>query len=123
MAIADAPVLAAKDAMGLANKVRVFLSQTREVAADGITVAEFGELFFALLRVLVAAADSVPAEGPQRKEWVLHAIGVFFDEVADYMVPTVAKPFWFMFRPGFRSLALSLASGAIESLLPLIRGA
>lgn len=123
MPISVAPVMAADEAMGLANKVRVFLAHAKELGKDGITVAEFGELLFALLRVLVSAADTVPADGPQRKQWVLHAIGAFFDDISDLVVPVYAKPFWILFKPGVRSLVLSLASGAIESILPLIRSA
>ena len=49
-------------------------------------------------------------------------VGVFFDEVADGLAPIYAKPVWFLLRPAVRSLVLSLAAGAIESILPLVRG-
>jgi len=123
MAVADAPLMAAEEAHGLAQKVRVFVAMARESAAGGISVAEFGELMLALLRICVAAADSIPAAGAERKAWVMEAAGVLFDEVADFMVPTIAKPFWLLFRPGVRSLVLSAVSGIVESLLPLVREA
>lgn len=107
---------------GLANKVATFLAFCKERAAGGLTVAEFGELLLAFLRVCISAADTFPMEGSERKTWVLHAVGVLFDEIADALVPVYLRPFWPLCRSCARSLVLKLASGAIEALLPLIRG-
>ena len=123
MSIANAPIAAADDVAGLGNKIHAYIEQARALAADGLTVAEFGELLLGLMRISVAAADSFPVEGAEKKVWVMNAVGLLFDTVADSLVPYYVRPFWAMFRPGVRSLVLHLADGAIESILPLVRAA
>ena len=119
--ISTAATTAANDAAGFADKVRAFLVVARVKAADGLTVAEFGELLIALLRVSIDAADLMAQPGPERKEFVIAAVAALFDSVADYAVPTLAWPIWIVARPVVRSLLLSAVSGAIETLLPLVR--
>jgi len=119
--ISAAPLQAASDLPSLAEKVRAFISIAKVKAADGLTVAEFGELAVALLRVAIAAADAIPVDGAERKAFVLNAVGLLFDEVADKCVPFMAWPIWLIVRPAVRSLVLLAAAGAIESLLPLVR--
>ena len=119
--ISTAATTAANDAAGFADKVRAFLVVARVKAADGLTVAEFGELLIALLRVSIDAADLMTQPGPERKEFVLAAVAALFDSVADYAVPTLAWPVWIVARPVVRTLLLSAVSGAIETLLPIVR--
>ena len=119
--ISTAATTAANDAAGFADKVRAFLVVARVKAADGLTVAEFGELLVALLRVSIDAADLMAQPGPERKEFVLAAVAALFDSVADYAVPTLAWPIWIAARPIVRTLLLSAVSGAIETLLPIVR--
>lgn len=119
--ISAAPLQAASDLPSLAEKVRAFISIAKVKAADGLTVAEFGELAVALLRVAIAAADAIPVDGAERKTFVLNAVALLFDEVADKCVPFVAWPIWLIVRPAVRSLVLAAAAGAIESLLPIVR--
>lgn len=107
----------------LPDDVRAFFADAKAMSAGGLTVAEFGQLLVALLKLAVKIADGYQASGEQKKSWVLELVGILFDEVADGLVPIYLKPFWLMFRSGVRSLVLSLASGAIESLLPLVRSA
>lgn len=121
--ISAAPIAASSDLASLAEKVRAFVATAKSAAAGGITVAEFGELAVALMRIAISAADAIPVDGAMRKEFVVNAIGLLFDEVADRCVPTLAWPIWLIVRPAVRSLALLAASGAIESLLPLVRKA
>lgn len=121
MPIASSVSEEAANETGLANQVRVFISRAKQIASDGLTVSEFGELAFALMQLLVSSAETVPAPGPQRKQWVMHAVGVFFDEVADLLIPIYLKPFWLMFRPGFRLIYMRVADGAIEAILSYIR--
>jgi hypothetical protein len=119
--ISTAATTAANDAAGFADKVRSFLVVARVKAADGLTVAEFGELLIALLRVAIDAADLMAQPGPERKEFVIAAVAALFDSVADYAVPTLAWPIWIVARPVVRTLLLSAVSGAIETLLPIVR--
>ena len=48
-------------------------------------------------------------------------IGDLFDAVADKAVPTVLWPVWILARPAVRSLVVSLAAGAVEQVLQLVR--
>jgi hypothetical protein len=121
--IHEAPVFASSGLPGVAEKVRSFILAAQEAAAGGISVAEFGELAVALMRVVIAAAESIPADGARKKAWVVEAVGLLFDAVADEAVPTLAYPVWLVVRPTVRTLVLMAAAGAVESLLPLVRKA
>lgn len=120
--IAEAPIAAAEERVGLLDKIAAFVSAARAVAADGLTWIEFGELMVGLLRLVVAVLDTVTTlTGEQKKALALEAVGDLFDAVADRAVPPLAYPVWIVARPAVRSLVLALASGAIEQLLPLVR--
>lgn len=114
-------MMAAEGLLGVKDKILAFIAAAKEKAADGLTVAEFGELATALMRVVMAAVDSLPAEGDQKKQWVLDAVAMLFDAVADRCIPTLAWPIWLVVRGSVRSLVIMAAAGAIESMLPLIR--
>lgn len=96
--------------------------ECRVMASDGLTVSELATIIVTGLRHTIRAADAIPVDGEERKKWVLHYSGQLFDMFADLCIPVYAKPLWFFVRPSARTLAQSLASGAIESLLPIIRG-
>lgn len=119
--ISSAPVTATQDLPKVGDKIKAFIAKARERAADGLTVSEFAELTVALLRVVMAAVDSLPDDGEQKKKWVLNAVAMLFDALADKAVPAMAWPIWLVVRGSVRSLVLMAASGAIESMLPLIR--
>jgi len=121
--ISTAPVDIASTLPSLAEKVRAFVAAAKTAATGGLSISEFAELAVALLRIAVAAADAIPVDGADRKIFVLNAVGLLFDEVADRCIPTLAWPVWLIVRPAARQLLLLIASGAIESLLPLIRKA
>jgi hypothetical protein len=119
--ISEAPTTAARDQLGFEDKLGAFLAIARLKAYGGITVAEFGELLIAAMRMAIAAVDALPSDGAAKKAMVIAAVGVVFDSLADYAVPALAYPFWIVARPAVRSLVLMFAAGAIESLLPLVR--
>jgi hypothetical protein len=121
--ISSAPITVASNLYTVADKIAAFIAAARSAAADGITVAEFGELTVALLKTVMAALDSLPEDGADKKRWALDAVGLLFDAVADRAVPAMAWPIWIIARPAVRQLVLLAASGAIESLLPLVRKA
>jgi hypothetical protein len=121
--ISSAPVAASADLFSLAEKVRAFVATAKSAAAGGITISEFAELAVALLKIATAAADAIPVGGADRKVFVLNAVGLLFDEVADRCIPTLAWPIWLIVKPAARQLLLLVAAGAIESLLPLVRKA
>jgi hypothetical protein len=119
--IAEAPVAAAGGVTQVLDKIRAFVATAQTVASDGLTLGEFAELTVALLRVTIDAVDSIPIDGPAKKQWVLEGVAMLFDAVADRAVPMAAYPIWILVRPAVRSLVLAVAGGAVESILPLVR--
>jgi hypothetical protein len=116
------PISAANRHEGLLDRVSVFIAAAQSAAADGLTWVEFGELLLSLLRLVVTALDTVSRlTGPEKKGLAMDAVAALFDAVADKAVPVLAWPIWIVARPAVRSLVLSLASGAIEQLIPLVR--
>jgi len=107
---------------GLDARVRSFIADARLTASDGITWIEFGTLLIGLLRLVIEGLDHVQTlTGPEKKELALAAVAALFDAVAANCLPLAAWPMWVVIRPALRSLVLALASGAIESMLPLVR--
>lgn len=104
------------------EQVQAYIANAKVLAKNGLTVAEFGELATDLMRVMVAAMDSLDAAGEKKKAWLLSAIGALFEEVADKCVPLPAYPFWLMIRPAAKRVLLHFAGGAIEVILQMYRG-
>jgi hypothetical protein len=123
--ITDGPVAAADGVPGDRPLARAtqFIRQARIAAADGLTWVEVGQLILALIKLMVQAYEGVrDMAGKEKKALVLDAVAELFDAVADRAVPTIAKPLWYVARPAVRSLVLSIADGAVEVVLPLVRG-
>ena len=121
--VSQAPVRATENLFTLAQKTAAFIAISRAKALDGLTFSEFCELTVALLRIAVETVDALNAPGVEKKQLVLDAIGMLFDAVSDKCVPTLAWPVWVLVRPAVRQIVLLAASGAIESILPLVRKA
>ena len=108
----------------LTTAVQTFLADARAKARGGLTVAEFGDLVVALLRLAVAGLDTISTlDGPAKKAWAIACVATLFDAVADSCVPLVARPVWWVVRPAVRSLVLAAAGGALEQVLRLTRAA
>ena len=122
MSITVVPITEAVDQPGLLDKISTFIASAKVVSADGLTWSEFGEMLLALLRLVVAALDSVTMlSGAEKKAMAIDAVARLFDAVADYAVPMTLYPIWLVARPAVRSLVLALAGGVLEQLLPLVR--
>jgi hypothetical protein len=119
--VADSAITAANDAPGLAEKVKAYVLHAKTLAKDGISVSDFAELATSLLRLVVSALDSIPADGDQKKIWAVAAVATLFDAVADRCVPLYFTPFWLVSRPTVRAIVLLAAGGVVESLLPIVR--
>ena len=119
--VAESAITAANDAPGLAEKVKAYVQRAKELASDGLSVADFAELATSLLRLVVTALDSIPADGDQKKVWAVAAVATLFDAVADRCVPVYFVPFWVVSRPTFRAIVLLAAGGVVESLIPIVR--
>lgn len=122
--ICDAPIAAAGNMAGIFDKVQAFIATAKSAAAGGITWAEFGELFIALMRLTISTLDTVTSiSGPEKKAMVIEAVAMLFDAVADKAIPLPVYPLWLLVRSPVRSLLLAVAAGAVERLLPLVRSA
>jgi hypothetical protein len=122
MSVTEAPLAAANAFADLGQKVSAFLAVARLKAAGGITWQEFGQLLMALMRLAVTTLDSVATlTGPEKKALALETVAVLFDALAGRCVPIVAYPAFFAVRPALRTLIIAIASGAIESLIPMVR--
>lgn len=119
--ISLAPVQAAQAPAAFAEKISTFIAAVTASAKSGLTMSEFGELTIALLQVVMTTIDSLPVTGEEKKVWAVDAAAALFDAIADGCVPTLAYPFWLLSRPAVRAIFLHVVSGAIESLLPLVR--
>ena len=122
MSISDTPVLAAEEAATLNEKVAAYLSAAKLRASDGLTISEVCELTVSAMRIAIEAVDTLGVGGSEKKVIVLDLVAVIFENFADLVIPLPLKPVWWLVRPAFKSLSLSLAGGAIEALLPLVRG-
>jgi hypothetical protein len=121
--ISEAPAKAANDLVSLSDKVSAYVAVAKVKAADGLTVAEFSELIVSALPILIAALDVSSLPGAERKATVVDFVGTMFDQFSDRCIPIYFVPIWWIIKPSCRSLALAWAGGAVESLLPIVRGA
>lgn len=119
--ISSAPAMAASNLLTVREKVLAFIATARAHAKDGVTVAEFAELTMSLMRIVMSTVDGLPQSGAEKKEYVLEAVGLLFDDLAGLAVPAVLWPVWVIVRPAMRQVLLLAVSGAIESMLPLVR--
>jgi hypothetical protein len=120
--ITDMPMAAAAQFDDIANRVKAFIVAAKDAATDGITWAEFGQLFVALLRLSIYSLDTMTnLTGAEKKEIAIHAVAVLFDMVADKAVPAYVYPLWLLVRSPVRSILLAVAAGAVEVLLPMVR--
>lgn len=106
------------------DRISDYISAARTKAADGLTVSELTELTVSGMRLAISALDRVDEmSGAEKKAEVLKLVEFFFDQFADACVPMLARPFWWLVKPAVRALILSLASGAVESILQFVRKA
>lgn len=100
-----------------APQVEAFVAEAKLLAADGLTWAEAGQLFTALIALAVAAAQQLSNPGTEKKQWVLDAVGYLFDAIGPMLpLPAIVQPFRAWIRPYVRRLVLMLADGAIEAI-------
>jgi hypothetical protein len=119
--ITEAAIAATDSPKVLSEKVMLFVQTAKGLAVDGLSLSDFGELMVALLRLCVSFLDSIPQSGPAKKAYAMEAVALLYDELIDKIIPIWVWPIWLMLKPAARPLVLAIASGAIESLLPLVR--
>lgn len=107
----------------LSDKVKAFIMDAQEKAADGITISDFAEIAVELLRLVIATLDTIPATNAEKKAWAVAAVAMLFDDLADKCVPVVVWPVWMIVRPAVRQIVLLAAGGLIDGLVPVVRAA
>lgn len=126
--VADGALASAGAHEDLVAKVLAFIDGAKLAAQGGLTVAEFGELLFQLLRLAMSGVAQVDIPGIDKKKFVMDSVAALFDALADRCVPAYLLPVWWVARPVLRTLILALIggkapsgqpSGAVESLLPV----
>lgn len=103
------------------TQIEEFLTVTRARVKDGITVADLSQITLGGMRLVIGLLDQVSMPGADKKAEVLKLVAYLFDNFADSCVPFLSQPVWWMVKPVVRSLVLSIASGAVEFLLPVVR--
>jgi hypothetical protein len=119
--ISSSPNTIANNLYDLEQRIQAFVGAAMAAAAKGLSVADFAELSISLLRIVIATADSLPADNADKKAWCVQAVADLFDAVAVLAVPKTFLPIWWAIRPAVRNLVLLAAGGAVEALLPLVR--
>jgi hypothetical protein len=103
------------------DKISEFVFSVKVKAEDGLTVSELATITLDGMRLAITLLDRMQMPSVDKKAEVLRLVEYMFDTFADRVVPMYLKPIWFLMRSATRALVLSLAAGAVESLLPLIR--
>ena len=103
------------------DRISQYIAGVKSKAADGLSVSDLAEATIGGMRLAISLLDRLDMAGAEKKAEVLKLVAYFFDTFADSVVPLVARPVWWLVKPAVRALILSLASGAVESLLPLVR--
>mgnify|MGYP005687250971 CR=1 FL=1 len=109
------------DSITPASRLGMFLSDVNKRASDGLSLQDFSAIFFDSLRLAISAVEAIPVEGTERKKMVMDFAGTMFDKYADKIIPIYVYPFWIVVKPAARMLLMSVAAGAVESILPLVR--
>lgn len=105
----------------LRGKVRAYIDTAKEKASDGITVSEFSELVFGAVRLTVVGVEHISGlTNTQKKQLSVSVAGDVFDAIAGLVVPLPLKPVWWLVRPAARALCISLASGIVDGVVPLL---
>jgi hypothetical protein len=106
----------------LLSLVTAYANDWRERTRNGTTVSDVAQIVVGGMEIAIAWLDPQAAPGDQKKSQTVEVALWLFDEFADLAVPTLVRPVWWIARPALRSITAALAGGAVEQLLPLIRG-
>jgi hypothetical protein len=104
------------------DQISKFINDVRTRASDGISISDLTQDVMGGMRLAIQLLDAVSAmTGEEKKNEVLKLVAYLFDTYSDACVPLLARPIWWITKPAVRALILSIASGAVESMLPLVR--
>ena len=83
----------------LVADVLAFVDRAKAASSGGLTVAEFGELLFQLLRLAMSGVAALEVPGTDKKAFVMSSVAALFDAVADACVPSYLVPVWWVAKP------------------------
>lgn len=98
--------------MDLLDQVKSYIADAKLKAADGLTLAEVGQLVYGFVLLAVQAARALGNTGPEKKAIVVGWITELYDAIA----PFIPLPWWLaFFKPFLRPLFIQLVNGAVEA--------
>ena len=107
------PLIVQDDVFG--PMISGFITEAKKAAEGGLTLAEINGLFLEFVDRAVKAAAALANPGIEKKQVVLAAVGVLYDNVAPSIpLPMILQPFRPFVRPYIKKLVIALADGAIE---------
>lgn len=117
-------LLRAVGAGSFQERIEAFVAQARQLAADGLSLADAAHLFTALLTMAIGQATHLNNTGADKKQFVLQAVAYLYDAIAPQIwLPIFVSPFRIWLRPYIRSFIVSLADGAIEAIYARMKAA
>jgi hypothetical protein len=99
------------------QRIDAFIADAKAAAADGLTLAELVELFFAFVELAVAEARALSMPGVEKKAYVLASVGYLFDAIAPFLPLGPLRLISWIILPIVRTTLLSIADRYIERVL------
>lgn len=105
-------------------QIQAFVQQAQQLAADGLTLAEIGQLFVALITLAVEGATALSNSGVEKKAFVLEAVSYLYDAIAPmFPLPWFLQPFRRMLKEPVRQIVLAIADGIVEAIYSSVKNA
>lgn len=104
-------------------QVRALFEDAKAKAANGLTLAEVGQIVQGLILLAVNSAFGMDETGEKKKAWVLAWLGTLFDT----LLPSIPLPWWLawiklpMVSAWAKAAFLKWYSGSIETAVQWIK--
>jgi hypothetical protein len=99
----------------LQKQVEAFVTHVSFLAQGGLTLAEVGQIFVALIELAVNAAELLnDATGEEKKQAVLDETSYLFDFVYPYIPLWIFSPLRAWLKEPVRKIVLAIADGVVE---------
>lgn len=97
--------------------LKAFIDGVQLKAKDGLTLEEAFTILIEFVELAVNAAKELSNPGPEKRELVLHWVGILFDTLAPVIgsgTPAWYWPFIPFVRPLIRQIVLTVAAALLE---------
>jgi len=105
------------------QSIDAYVRESASLLTDGMSVSDLATITVGGMRLAIELLDRMNMENASKRAEVVSVVAHIFDLYADQCVPLIARPVWWLVRPAVRALCLSIAGGAVDSLVPLVRSA